>query len=75
MKLGQKPSASELSRKELSAVEETLGVTLREPQGRLRMINQQFGVYDEDGQYAGDIVAKGKYFSQEELTTAIKALF
>jgi len=36
---------------------------------------EQHGVYDEDDQFAGNIMSSGDYFTREELVRETKALF
>jgi len=63
------------SHKCLRKIERELGVFIDIPVNPLRTSNQQFGIYDEDEAYAGDICAEGPCFSEEELRTKIVALF
>jgi hypothetical protein len=56
-------------------VESTMRVFLKQPRNPNRGINQQYGVYDEEMTFIGDITAHGKYFVQEELVQMVQKLF
>lgn len=64
-----------LSMAQLHTIESDLGVYLRDPVETERSPNQQFGVYDEDEKHAGDIIARGLYFTETELREQILRLF
>lgn len=64
-----------LTRKQLRAMEQELGIYLDKPADVARTPNQQFGVYDENELHAGDIISDERYFSEEELRESILALF
>ena len=69
------PAAAGLTHRELRAIETSLGIFLDQPVHPLRTSNQQFGVYDEDEIYVGDVCAPGKHFLAGELRARIKGLF
>ena len=69
--------------RELRAVEQEIGIFLDKPRTLPKKIqdklgsgnSQQYGVYDEDEVYVGDVCADGRYFSRGELRQKIYALF
>jgi len=72
----EKAAGSEaLTQAQLGTLEQELGISLRDPRVPRRMPNQQFGVHDEDGVFAGDICAAHQYFEEDELRERITALF
>jgi len=74
-KVVSKKAVSKLGLRELRAIENQLGIFLKNPVNPKRCTNQQFGVYDEDEKHVGDIMAKGAFFTTKELKAKIKALF
>ena len=64
-----------LSIKVLRELEAELGVYLADPINVARCPNQQFGVYDENEVHIGDIVAKDRFFTYEEIQEKAKSLF
>lgn len=60
---------------QIKAVEEELGVSIGKPKDPFLCPNQQFGVSDEDGVFAGDVMARGQDFTQDELRESIEQLF
>lgn len=67
---------TKLPRKVLREIERELGVYLDKPTDTMRNGAQQFGVYDEDEVFVGNISAEsGKVFAVEELKRKILALF
>lgn len=71
----KRKTGSKMSPKDIRAVETENGVYLVEPVKKLRTNNQQFGVYDENEVYVGDIVAAGIFFGEVELRVEIRKLF
>jgi len=71
----EKSGISPLGFKARREIEQKYGVFLAEPENPKRSTNEQIGVYYEDEKYAGDIVAKGAFFTTQELETKMKALF
>ena len=65
----------QLTRKELREIELELKIFLDKPKNPFRTINQQFGVYDEEEKFVGDILAVNLFFTKEELIEKIKLLF
>jgi hypothetical protein len=61
--------------RELRNLESDLDIFLAEPVMVARCPNQQFGVYDEDENHVGDIVADGQFFSSQEIREKVKSLF
>lgn len=51
-----------LSIEELREIERQLGIYLQRPVNPNRSIREQFGVYDENGNHVGDIMAKDDDF-------------
>lgn len=64
-----------LSLKRLRIIEQDLGVYLSGPKDTRRTNSQQFGVYDEDEHWAGDVVANNVDFDEDELREKIRRLF
>jgi hypothetical protein len=64
-----------LSIKALRELETELGVYLADPINVARCPNQQFGVYDENEVHIGDIVARNRFFTFEEIPEKVKILF
>lgn len=56
-------------------IESTLGVFLKSPRFPIRGINQQFGVYDENMEFVGDVTAGGRLFTKSELEEKVRRLF
>ena len=69
-----KPEQSGRTRRQIREVERKLSIFLDTPAEPQRSGGEQFGVYDEDEKFAGDIVADGQFFTEEELETKIKRL-
>jgi len=61
-----------LTRKALREIERELGIYLDAPKNMMRMLNQQFGIYNENDEHIGDIGAPKLYFSAETLRAAIR---
>ena len=64
-----------LTRRHLRTIEYEIGVFLDLPVIEQQTDNQQFGVYDDEEVYVGDVCAEGKFFSYRELTSKIRKLF
>lgn len=75
MQANQDKTAERLNRRQLRSIERELGIFLDHPKNALRSPNQQFGVYDENEVYVGDVCADGLLFSLEELQTKIRSRF
>lgn len=71
----EKSGISPLGFKARRGIEQKYGVFLAEPENPKRSTNEQIGVYDEDEEFVGDIMAKGAFFTTQELGKKIKALF
>jgi hypothetical protein len=61
--------------REMRNLESDLDIFLTEPLSVIRSGSQQFGVYDEDENHVGDIVADGKFFTSQEIREKVKSLF
>lgn len=72
---GKNQGTKKLALTQLRALERALGVIIDEPKKTVRSAEQQFGIYDEDGVYAGDIRAADLFFTKEELRIKILDLF
>jgi len=57
------------------SIERELGVFLAEPKNPKRSTNEQIGVYDQEEEYVGDIIANTPFFTRIELEKKINALF
>jgi hypothetical protein len=70
------PSPKKLTLWELRQIEQRFGnkFLLGEPKKPVRSFEQQLGLYDQNDNHLGDIVAGDQYFTAEELATDIASL-
>jgi hypothetical protein len=76
----QKPEtekrAEGLPLKILRTLEMELGIFITDhPKSVSRSPNQQFAILDENEVHTGDLLASGRYFTEDELRDKIKELF
>lgn len=60
--------------RELRNLESDLDIFLADPVSIIRSDSQQFGVYDQDENHIGDIVADAKFFTSQEIREKVKSL-
>ena len=63
-----------LTGRQILAIQSDLNVILGKPKHVKPSANEQYGIYDENGEHVDDVMADGKYFLNAELRDKISVL-